>query len=300
MVKKIVRVGTRKSPLALSQTKMVITELEAKLPEIRFELMELGTKGDRDKKTALNQFGQQGIFTDEIGQAIIAGQIDFAVHSLKDMPAELGQGLILASHPKRENPFDSLIMREATKIEELPVGGVIGTSSLRREIELLRLRPDLTPVSIRGNIDQRLKQLAEGHFDGIILANAGLNRLGWKNQEGFSVQSFTKESFIPSVGQGILALECREDDLPLQRLLSRIADEDTMRCAAAERAFLAGMAEGDDSQTSAAFATISEGIIVLTVMQSSRNWAKDYCRKEFVGEDARALGQNAAKELRRV
>ncbi|MBP1043000.1 hydroxymethylbilane synthase [Vagococcus sp. BWB3-3] len=298
-MKKVIRVGTRKSPLAMKQTKLVVTDLQQVFPELAFEVVELGTKGDRDKQTALSQFGKEGIFTDEIGQAIKSGTIDFAVHSLKDLPTVLTEGLILASHPKRENPFDSLIMRTATSLETLPVGAVIGTSSLRREIELLRLRPDVTPVSIRGNIDQRLAQLAKGDFDGIILANAGLNRLGWQNHEGFSLVSFDQERFIPSVGQGILGLECRKGDHYIQRILASVADPETMSCAAAERAFLLGMSTLEANQTSAAYAHVQGDEIVLTVMRGSRQ-PGDYQRNVYKGKDGHALGLAAAQGMRKL
>lgn len=232
-MKKKVRVGTRNIPLTIAQTNIVV----GIAPGYQFELILMGTLGDRDKQTPLSELGPQGVFADELSSAILAKELDFAVHSLKDLPIKQTEGLTVV-YPKRENPFDSLIIREGKTLEQLPVAALIGTSSFRREVELLQRRPDLRPAPIRENIDQRLEQLNQGGFAGIILANAGLNRLGWQNPRHFSVINFDQHTFIPSAGQGTLALECRQSDHTTQTLLRNIADGDTMTCMAVERSFL--------------------------------------------------------------
>lgn len=296
-MRKPIRVGTRNSPLAMIQTKMVVEALAKEVPDCQFDLVLIGTKGDRDKVTPLSQLGTQGVFTDELGLAISEREIDFAVHSLKDMPLKRKEDLIVASYPKREDPFDSLLMREAKTIAELPIGAIVGTSSLRREVELLRLRPDLTPVSIRGNIDQRLEQLVQGEFEAIILANAGLNRLGWQNQQHFSVVSFNQQSFLPSAGQGTLALECRKSDTKTQELLKEITDPNTMLCASVEQRFLQELGELSQDQTCGAYATMAgREKIRLTVMFADQPNSV-YHRNEFIGKD-QSLGVVAATFLK--
>ncbi|MGX7420548.1 hydroxymethylbilane synthase [Carnobacterium gallinarum] len=291
---KRIKVGTRKSPLAIKQTKLVLAELKKVDPTVEFELIELSTKGDRDKKTALSQMESEGIFTDEVELALLNQQIDFAVHSLKDMPAELATGLMIASIPEREIPVDCLIMRQATSIAELPIQARIGTSSLRREVELLRLRSDLTPCSIRGNIDNRLQQLASGEFDGIILAVAGLKRLGWENQEQFTVVSFTSEEFIPSVGQAALALECRQEDAATRNLLEKVNHPSSMACILAERSFLKTLNVGSNMAIGGYGVHQENQEICLTAMFSDKN-RKHYQRVQVHGVDANLLGKQAAQ-----
>ncbi|WP_314061967.1 hydroxymethylbilane synthase [uncultured Vagococcus sp.] len=295
-MRKPVRVGTRNSPLAMIQTKMVVEALAKETPDCQFDLVLIGTKGDRDKVTPLSQLGTQGIFTDELGLAILENQIDFAVHSLKDMPLKRREDLIVASLPKREDPFDSLLMRKAKTIDELPIGAIVGTSSLRREVELLRLRPDLTPVSIRGNIDQRLEQLAQGEFDAIILANAGLNRLGWQNQQHFSMISFNQESFMPSAGQGALALECRKNDTVTQALLKSIADPNTVLSTSIEQIVMQEIGELSQDQTCGAYAMVTEEEKILLTVMFADPANSVYLRKVLTGDDL-TIGKTAAMEL---
>ena len=234
------KVGTRGSKLALAQTNIVIEKLKKRYPMDTFEVEIIKTTGDKNQALSIEELGGRGVFVDEIEDALLCNRIQFAVHSMKDMPADLKEGLIFAKALKREDPRDVLILREETSLEALRQGAIIGSCSKRRTFQLKRLRPDLEFVDIRGNIDTRLRKLHEpledGRLmDGIILAAAGLNRLGMKNK---ITQYLSVEEMIPSPCQGILAVELREDDKVLYEKFSAISDDETQRAAVAERSFL--------------------------------------------------------------
>lgn len=231
--------GTRGSLLARTQSQWVADRLleTGKVDEV--ELKIISTKGDRIQDVALSKIGGKGLFVKEIEQALLDGDIDFAVHSLKDMPSELPPGLILASYPEREDPRDVLIVRSDLENFELSSDSVVGTGSLRRCAQLRSMFPGITLVPIRGNVDTRLAKLEGPHdppMDAIVLALSGLKRLG--KDTGLNMQPLDPEKMVPAVGQGILAIECREDDTETRELLSLINDEETSHMAAAERAFL--------------------------------------------------------------
>lgn len=235
-VKVKIIVGTRGSKLAVTQTNWVIEKLKAHHPLIEFEVKVIKTKGDIDQQTALDKMGDKGIFTSAIEDELMAGSIDMAVHSMKDMPSILPQGLCFGAVPIREDARDALILKDGyTTLEDLPNGAVIGTGSKRRGYQIQVLRPDLKIVPIRGNIDTRLRKLKEENMDGIILAAAGLNRLGL--QEYISL-CFPIDDFIPAPCQGILAIEVREDDKPMLKMLEAIEDPITTIQCQAERAFM--------------------------------------------------------------
>ena len=236
-----IKVGTRGSALALAQTRFVIERLEKAYPQDTFEIVVIRTTGDREQKKALDQIGSKGIFTTEIEQALMAGEIQMAVHSMKDMPGEIAEGLTFAKAWKREDPRDVLILREAASLAELPRGAVIATGSKRRQYQLQALRPDLRFVGIRGNVDTRIKRLHSGlddgtPIDGIVLAAAGLIRLG---REKEITEYLSPEEMIPAPCQGILALELRADNLGLKEKLDALSDEQTSRQQTVEREFLA-------------------------------------------------------------
>lgn len=234
-----IMVGTRQSALALTQTGHVITALEGICKEhdlpFRFEMKKIVTRGDRILDVSLSKVGGKGLFVKEIEQALIDKEVDIAVHSMKDMPWQLQDGLTVGAVPKREDPRDCLIMKFGTSLEDLPTGAKIGTSSLRRACQLQANRQDLRIEPLRGNIDTRLHKLETERLDAIVLAAAGLHRMGWQDR----ITSYLPtELCIPAVGQGALGVECRSDDEEVLLLLACYQDTDTARTVQAERAFL--------------------------------------------------------------
>jgi len=288
------KVGTRRSMLALTQTKWVVEQLKKQVPEAEFELKEIVTKGDRILDVTLSKVGGKGLFVKEIEQSLLDGETDFAVHSLKDMPAELPDGLVIGAIPKRVDPRDVLLSREGRKLDELPQGALIGTSSLRRAAQLLAYRPDLRIESVRGNIDTRIRKLTEGNFDAIVLAAAGLERVNW---EGEVTQYLPVEISLPAVGQGALAIECRADDEETLALLKRLDDEPTRLAVSAERTFLHKL-QGGCQVPIAAYATVDAGRITLTGLVGSPD-GKKICKCTVVGSDPREVGKQAADEVLR-
>lgn len=232
-------VGSRQSALALTQTGQVIHDLENLCAEhgfhFNFEVKKIVTKGDRILDVTLSKIGGKGLFVKEIEQAMLDREIDIAVHSMKDMPSELPEGLINGAVPRRVDSRDCFISREGLSLEQLPQGAKVGTSSLRRSSQLRAYRPDLQLEPIRGNIDSRLRKLESGEFDAIILAAAGLYRMGWEDR---MTSYISVEDCLPAVGQGALGIECREDDVELRKLLALYNDEKTSLTVAAERKFL--------------------------------------------------------------
>ncbi|MGZ9585147.1 hydroxymethylbilane synthase [Paenibacillus marinisediminis] len=261
-----IRVGTRQSALALTQTGHVIAALEAicreeQLP-FQFETHKIVTKGDRILDVTLSKVGGKGLFVKEIEQALLDEEIDMAVHSMKDMPWELPEGLCIGAIPKREDPRDCLIMRTGSSLDDLPHGAKVGTSSLRRAAQLQAQRPDLQIESLRGNIDTRLKKLETEGFDAIVLAAAGLHRMGWQDK----ITSYIPTDVcLPAVGQGALSIECRTNDEQLLRLLERYHCQATAETVSAERAFL-GKLNGGCQVPIGAYATQegADGMIRLT------------------------------------
>ncbi len=303
MMRKII-VGSRQSALALTQTGQVIADLERLSAEhgfgFTFEVQKIVTKGDRILDVTLSKVGGKGLFVKEIEQAMLAGEIDMAVHSMKDMPSELPEGLVNGAVPKRMDPRDCLISRGGVPLEELPQGAVVGTSSLRRSSQLAALRPDLTIRPVRGNIDSRLRKLEDGEYDAILLAAAGLSRMGWQDK---ITAYLPQESCIPAVGQGALGIECRADDTALLQLLQLYNDEQTALTVAAERSFL-GTLNGGCQVPIGAFAVLAAGAggtsaahsITLTGMVGTPDGSvilKETC----TGGDPVKLGQEVAGKL---
>lgn len=237
------KVGTRQSALALWQTRHVIALLE-KLPAAKgmtFTTTKVNTEGDRKLQQALHTFGGKGAFTEALEAKLLDGSIDFAVHSLKDMPTKLPQGLVIGAIPQRANVEDAFVSADGTLLRDLPAGARVGTSSLRRTAQLLHWRPDLVPVSIRGNVQTRLEKIETEHLAGVILARAGLERLGLA---GRITEVLQAPEWLPAAGQGALAIECRADDEELLALLAGIHDPETAAAVAAERAILATLEGG--------------------------------------------------------
>ena len=223
-------IGTRGSPLSLAQTKWVISELKKKSPETEFEIITIKTKGDTDARPLFN-INQKGIFEKEIDRAVSEKKVDFAVHSLKDVPAELPDDLILACIPKREAVNDVFISKGGYTLDKIKKDAIIGTSSLRRAVQVLRIRPDLIVKPIRGNIESRIKKIDDGKFDGVILAEAGIGRLGLD----VKFERLSLSDFSPSPGQGALAIVSRKDNYKIIELLQTIEDPDSRSAIEAER-----------------------------------------------------------------
>lgn len=241
MSKKKLIVGTRSSQLALWQADFVIGELRKRYPDLAIEKRLMTTKGDKILNAPLAKIGGKGLFTKELETAMLAGEIDIAVHSLKDMPVVVPEGLVITAVTERADAGDALVSQRYGSFGALPEGAKVGTSSLRRRAQLLHARPDLQIVDLRGNVNTRLRKLEEENFDGIILACAGLKRLGF----GERIRQVLPRSLcLPAVGQGALAIESRIDDRETRELLSFLDDGITRACTAAERGFLATVEGG--------------------------------------------------------
>ncbi len=235
-------IGTRGSQLALTQTNMVLRAIEAANLDLTIDVQILKTKGDQVTDVPLASFGGEGVFVKELERALLSGEIDMAVHSLKDLPATLPEGLVIASTPERADARDALIAKQVDRLEALPEGACVATSSPRRRAQLLAYRPDLRLTDIRGNIDTRLKRLTEADgLDAIILAAAGLDRLGWGDR---ITERIDCEVCMPAVSQGALAIETRVDDDRTIAAVSRINHVITHQAILGERAFLRGIGGG--------------------------------------------------------
>jgi hydroxymethylbilane synthase len=227
----LLRLGTRKSRLALWQANFVKEKLEALVCKV--ELVPITTTGDKILDTPLAKIGGKGLFVKEIENALLSGEIDLAVHSLKDVPMIIPEGLTLSAITEREEPYDVLISRNGKKLEELPSGAVVGTSSLRRQVQIKRRRRDLRVEILRGNVDTRLRKLKEGLYDAIVLAYAGVKRMGFSGEI-----SQVLEDFIPAVGQGSLAIETRAEDERVINFVKVLNHQESWLRAMCERAFL--------------------------------------------------------------
>lgn len=233
MSEQTIRIATRKSPLAMWQAEHVAAELKKAHPGIMVELLGMSTKGDRILDAPLAKIGGKGLFVKELEQGMLEGTADIAVHSMKDVPVELPEGLHLPIIMQREDPRDAFVSNKYSSLEELPQGACVGTSSLRRQSQLSEKRPDLVIKPLRGNVNTRLAKLDAGEFDAIILASAGLIRLEFSER----IASFiTAEQSLPAIGQGAVGIECRVDDERINSLLKPLHHEDTAICVRAERA----------------------------------------------------------------
>ncbi|HUF29368.1 MAG TPA: hydroxymethylbilane synthase [Gemmatimonadaceae bacterium] len=286
-------VGTRGSPLALAQTEGVIAQLRARHPELRFEVRRITTKGDVMRDVPLASMGGQGVFADAIEEALAAGEIDLAVHSAKDLPSITADGLSIAAYPEREDARDVLVSH-AGDLNALPYGARVGTSSQRRACQLLAARPDLRVRDLRGNVDTRLRKLDEDAYDAIVLAGAGLIRLGLTTR---IIEWLPANVMIPAPGQGALAIEVRSGDLELHRMLAPLSHQPTVTALAAERAFLACLGAGC-SAALAAFATVSAtGHVSLQAMIGAPDGRCVRGERTAPASGAAALGSALAAEL---
>ncbi len=287
------RIGTRGSTLAVWQAGWVKQRLEAHWPDLRVELVPITTSGDSIRHLPLSRIGGKGLFVKEIEQALLAEEVDLAVHSVKDLPAELPPGLSLSAIPEREDPRDVLISAGGSSLAELPDGSCVGTSSLRRQALLLHLRPGLRIEVLRGNVETRLRRQLEGRVDATILAAAGLKRLGLRLKNGYPLDA---EEFLPAIGQGALGIETRAGDA-LEALLAPLHHADTAHAIEAERAFLRGMG-GSCRTPLAAKATAANGSLRLTALVASPDGSR-LLRHEHSGpvETAGQIGAAVADTL---
>ena len=287
-------IGTRRSRLALWQAGYVRQLLQKACPGLTITLQCVTTRGDRIIDRPLSAIGGKGLFTEEIERGLYGHTLDLAVHSLKDMPSELPPGLILAAVPPRGNEKDAFVSRRYQSLSDLPRGAVVGTSSLRRKAQLLHLRPDLTVSDLRGNVDTRLSRLDAGDYDAIILAAAGLIRLGLSDR---ITSLLPPDQFLPAAGQGALAIEARSDDKPVLRLLQAIHDERTAAAVTAERACAAAIG-GSCQIPAGAFASWQGGDLVLRAFIASPDGRTCLNRQATApAADARKLGYELGKDM---
>jgi hydroxymethylbilane synthase len=286
-------VGSRKSNLALTQTKWVIEQLKRAGAPYEFEIKKIETKGDKILDVTLSKVGGKGLFVKEIEEAMYNEDIDMAVHSMKDMPSELPVGLTIASVPVREDYRDAFISKDNLSLKELPEGAVVGTSSLRRASQILSIRPDVEIKPIRGNIDTRLRKLKEENFDAIVLAAAGLKRMGWSDD--IVTEFLETDLCLPAIGQGALAIECRDTDMELIELLAKINDSYTQQTVLAERTFLYLM-NGSCQVPIAGVAHMEEDEVVLTALIASPD-GKEVYKEEVRGADPQEVGKIAAERM---
>jgi hydroxymethylbilane synthase len=293
----ILRLGTRGSPLALTQARMVRQALAAAhgFDAEQVEITVIRTSGDRIQDRPLSEAGGKGLFTKEIEEALIAGSIDFAVHSSKDMPTVLPDGLVLSAFMQREDARDAFISRKAKSVAELPQGATIGTASLRRQALMKRLRPDLKVVPLRGNVETRLHKLDEGVADATLLALAGLKRLGLTDA---ATAVLSVDEFLPAVGQGAIGIETRADAAHTRQLLAPINHADTAFALGCERAFLAVL-DGSCRTPIAGHATVSGNLLRFRGMIVKPDGSEAFeAKREGTVRDAEQLGANAGAELK--
>lgn len=286
-------IATRGSKLALWQANHVKSLLE-KLGAGSVELLPLKTQGDIILDTPLAKIGGKGLFVKEIEEALLDGRADLAVHSMKDVPSEVPEGLEVGVTPEREDRSDTLLSARFESLQALPVGAKVGTCSLRRQAQVLAIRPDLVVENLRGNVDTRLRKLMEGQFDAIIMATSGLKRLGLTAPK---MSILGPPEFLPAVGQGALGIEYRLDDSELQELLAPLNHEHTHVCVAAERGFLHGL-DGGCQVPIAANAFLSEGVVHLEGLVAEVD-GSHVIRLEEQGpsEQARDVGQRLAERV---
>lgn len=290
-------VGTRSSQLALWQADFVIGELAKKYPELVVEKRLMTTKGDKILNAPLAKIGGKGLFTKELETAMLEGEIDIAVHSLKDMPVVVPEGLVITAITQRADPGDAFVSSKYESFQQLPAGAKVGTSSLRRKAQLLHARPDLQIEDLRGNVNTRLRKMEEENFDGIILACAGLKRLGF----GDKIRQVLPQTMcLPAVGQGALAIECRQADRETRELLEFLNDKCTRLCTEAERGFLATVEGGCQVPVGVHAVSAEAGIRVEAVIASldGSTLLRDALEAEIKdAQEARAVGVNLAEKL---
>ena len=291
---KTLKIATRQSPLALWQAEHIRSRLNALYPDLTVELVKFVTQGDKILDTPLAKIGGKGLFVKELEAALLDGRADLAVHSMKDVPMHLPEGLTLAVTCEREDPLDTFVSNHYQSFDELPQGAKVGTSSLRRKCQILQIRPDLEIIDLRGNVGTRLSKLDDGLYDAIILASAGLKRLGLADRIRHCLAPVLS---LPAVGQGALGLECRADDMELLKIIQPLQHEETSICVRAERAFNAYL-EGGCQVPIAGYATLANDQLSIEGRVGSVD-GKTLLKQRLIGtsEDAEQLGEQLAQCL---
>ena len=293
-MRKQIRIGTRQSALALWQAEWVKSELEKKYPGVTVTLTKIKTTGDKILDVPLAKVGGKGLFVKEIEEAMLANEIDIAVHSMKDVPTFFPDGLHLSCITKREDARDALLTRNKVAFKDLPQGANVGTSSLRRQAQLMSVRPDFVIHQLRGNVDTRIRKLKEGQYDAIILAAAGVNRLGLAENVS---EYLSTEISLPAIGQGALGIECRIDDRELNDMISFFNHADSRTCVMGERALLRRL-EGGCQVPIACYGQVIEGKLKLIGLVGSVD-GKRIVKDSIEGEPEKAekLGVTLAEKL---
>jgi hydroxymethylbilane synthase len=288
-------VGTRDSILARRQTDLALKKILSTCPGCSFEIVAVKTSADKQLNKPLSELGGRGVFVKELEESLLAGSVDFVVHSLKDLPVDLPENLCLAATIERMDPRDVLVAKDGLRLRELQAGSRVATSSRRRAAQLAALRQDLQFVEIRGNIQTRLRKLDEGQCDAMVIAAAGLLRLGLTER---ICQYFEPSECTPAVGQGALGIECRQDNPPVLQIMQAINDADVWSCTAAEREFLHKLSGGCSVPAGALARLTPEGIIELTACIASLD-GRSVFRDSICGarESAAQLGSMMADRL---
>ena len=286
-------IGSRASTLALTQTQGIADELKKFYPDAQFEIKTIKTTGDKILDVALSKIGDKGLFTKEIEEALLRGEIDLAVHSMKDLPTQIPEGLRIGAATEREDPRDVLVSRKGFDLKAFPPGAKIGTSSLRRRSQVLNFRNDLAVMDLRGNLDTRIKKLEQGLYDGIIVAYAGIKRLGLEAK----LSLVPLDDLLPQAGQGALGIEIRENDERVANIVKALDNADSHLCVTAERALLAGL-EGGCQVPIGVFAKVKGTDILIKAGVFSLD-GKQAVRHEIAGskKDAEALGRQLAERF---
>ena len=290
----MLKIATRKSPLALWQAEFVKSKLETIYPDLKVELVKMTTQGDQILNSPLSKIGGKSLFIKELEVGIMEGRADIAVHSMKDVPYELPQGFEIGAILERENPFDAFVSNDFNSIQDLPVGARLGSCSLRRIVQVKALRPDLEILDLRGNVNTRLKKLDDGEYDAIILACSGLARLGFDNR---IKQDLSPDDSLPAVGQGALGIEIEANDHEISSLIKPLIHKKTQIEVSAERALNATL-QGGCSVAIGAFATSEDSKLTLSGMVGNVD-SGEIIRVQETGETSKPidLGIRAAKKL---
>lgn len=293
-MKKTIRIGTRGSQLALYQAKKVKATLEVLFPELQVELKIIKTKGDKILDVALSKIGDKGLFTKEIENELLDGSVDIAVHSLKDLPTKLPEGLKLGAVLERGEFRDALVSKDGRKLAELKAGDIVATSSLRRIAGLLKINNQIVVKDIRGNVNSRLQKMEDGYCDAMIMAAAGLQRLGLDN---YITEIIDPEIVIPAVSQGAIAIETRLNDLGIDTLMEKVNHSPTWNAIVAERAFLAHL-EGGCQVPLGCYSKIENGTLTLSGFVASVDGSQ-YIRETISGEISKGaeLGVQMAEKM---
>lgn len=291
--------ATRRSALALAQSRAFARSLEAAVRDLSLHELEVVTSGDKNQDRPLQDLGGKGLFIKELEEALLDRRADFAVHSIKDVPAEIAPTLCLSCIPAREDPRDALVTRSGALLAELPAGARVGTSSLRRALALRAVRPDLVIEPVRGNVDTRLRKVTEGTFDAVVLALAGLKRLGLAAR---ATELLSPEVSLPAIGQGALGIECRTDDGQVHEVLAALVDVETTTCVSAERAVLAAV-QGDCRTPVAAYAVREGGSLWLRALLADPDGSRVRTGERRIAwpsalEDAVRVGKDLGAQLR--